>query len=92
MGHPVLWPSFALVGVVHGVVEGLEEGFVLFLTVGGGEAEGLDALDEDLGGVGLGLDDVDDFGEEFFEGHGSGVGGLGRAHEFGLDVGWERVR
>ena len=36
----------------------LEEGFVFFLTVGGGEAEGFDALDEDLGGVGLGFDDV----------------------------------
>ena len=31
----------------------------------------------------------DDFGEEFLEGHGSGVGGLGRAHELGLDVGWD---
>ena len=78
-----------LVGVVHGVVEGLEEGFVFFGAVVGGVAQGFYALGEDLGGFGLGLDEVDGFGDEVFEGHGSGVGGLGAAHEFGLDVGWD---
>ena len=70
----------------HGVVELLEEGVVFFLAVGCGEAERFDALDEDFGGVGLGLEDFDHFGDEVFEGHGAGVGGLGAAHESGLDV------
>ena len=34
----------------------------------------------------MGLDEVDGFVEEFLEGHGAGVGGLGTAHELGLDV------
>jgi hypothetical protein len=78
-----LW---SLVGV-HGVVELFEEGVVFFFAVGGGEAEGFDAFDEDLGGVGLRLDDFDDFVEVVLQRHGSRVGGLGTAHEFGLDVG-----
>ena len=70
-----------------GVVVLLEEGVVLFLAVGGGEALGFDALDEDLGGVGLSLDDVDDLGEVVFERHGTGISGLLAAHQLGLDVG-----
>jgi hypothetical protein len=89
MGHPVLLAGLGLVGLGHGVVELLEEGFVFFRTVLFGEAEGLYAFYEDFGDVGLGFDGFDDFGEEFFEGHGARVGGLGAAHEFGLDVGWD---
>jgi hypothetical protein len=73
----------------HRVVELLEEGVVFLSAVLFGEAERLDALDEDFGGVGLGFEDFDDFGEEVFEGHGARVGGLAAAHEFGLDVGWD---
>jgi hypothetical protein len=75
--------------VVHGVVELLDEGVVFLFAVLFGEAERLDALDEDFAGVGLGFEDFDDFGEEVFEGHGARVGGLAAAHEFGLDVGWD---
>ena len=57
----------------HGVVELLEEGVVFFLAVGCGEAERLDAFYKDFRGVGLSLDDFDDFGEEVFEGHGARV-------------------
>ena len=74
-------------GVGYGIVEGFEEGVIFFRAIVGGEAEGFDAFDEDLFGVGLGLDEVDGLGDEVFEGHGAGVGCLGRAHEFGLDVG-----
>ena len=73
--------------MIHSVVELLEEDAVLFFTVGGGEAEGLDALDEDFGGGRLSFDDLDDLAEEIFEGHGAWVTGLAAAHEFGLDVG-----
>ncbi len=76
-------------GVAHGFVEGLEEGLVLFGTVVGGVAEGFYALGEDLGGFGLGLDEIDGLGDEVFEGHGAWVGCLGTAHELGLDVGWD---
>ena len=74
-------------GSHHGVVELFEEGVVLLLAVGGGEAEGFDAFDEDFGGVGLGLDDVDDFVEVVLEGHGTWVCGLAGTHKLGLDVG-----
>jgi hypothetical protein len=37
----------------------------------------------------LSLEDFDDFGEEVLERHGAGVGNLGAAHEFGLEVGWD---
>ena len=37
----------------HSVVKLFEEGYVFFMAVRGSEAERLDALDEDLGGVGL---------------------------------------
>jgi hypothetical protein len=77
------------VRVVHGVVELLEESFVFFGAVVGGEAEGFDALDEDFGGGGLGLDDVHGLGNEVGKGHGAGIGGLAGAHELGLDVGWD---
>jgi hypothetical protein len=73
----------------HGVVELLEEAVVLFFAVLFGEAKGVDAFDEDFGGVGLSLDNFDDFAEEVLEGHGARVGGLAAAHEFGLDVGWD---
>jgi hypothetical protein len=49
-----------LVGVGgHGIVELFEEGGVFFRAVLFGEAERLDAFDEDLGGVGLSFDEVD---------------------------------
>ena len=63
-------------GMVHGVVELFEEGVVLFFAVGGGEAEGLDAFDENFCGVGLSVDDFDGLGEVVLERHGSGIGGL----------------
>jgi hypothetical protein len=88
MGHRVLVSARRiLVRGQHSVVELLEEGVVFFLTVGGGEAEGLDALDEDFGGVGLGFDDVDDLFEIVLERHSAWVGGLLAAHQLGLDVG-----
>ena len=74
-------------GSHHCVVELLVEGVVFFFSVGGGEAEGFDAFDENFSGVGLRLDDVDGFGEVVLERHGAWVGGLLAAHEFGLDVG-----
>ena len=74
-------------GSHHGVVELLEEGVVFFGAAVLGEAEGFDAVDEDLGGVGLGFDDVDDLGDVVLERHGAWVGGLVAAHELGLDVG-----
>jgi hypothetical protein len=67
------------------VIELLEEGVVFFCAVGGGEAEGLDAFDEDFGGVGLGFDDLDGFGDVVLERHGARVGSLA-GHKFGLDV------
>ena len=54
-----------------------------------GEAERFDALDENFGGVGLSFDDFDHLDEEVLERHGARVGGLGAAHQFGLDVGWD---
>ena len=48
--------GFSLVRGQHRVVELLEEGVVFLLTIGGGEAEGFDALDENLVDAGLGLD------------------------------------
>jgi len=75
------------VGSHHGVVELFEEGVVLLLAVGGGEAERFDAFDEDFGGVGLGFDDVDDLVEVVLEGHGAWIGRLAWAHELGLDIG-----
>ena len=51
-------------------------------------SEGFDTFDENLGGVGLGFDDLDDLVEEFLKGHGAGVGGLAfLPMKFGLDVG-----
>jgi hypothetical protein len=76
------------VGMVHGVVELLEEGVVFFFAVCCGEAERLDAFDENFGGVGLGLDDFDGFGDVVCEQHGARVDGLVAAHELGLHVGW----
>jgi hypothetical protein len=87
MGHPAFGLVWRLVRRHHGVVELLEEGVVFFFAVLFGEAEGLDAFDEDFGGVGLGFEDLDGLGEVVVEGHGARVGGLGAAHEFGLDVG-----
>ena len=75
----------------HGVVELLEEGGIFFLVVGGGEAKGFDALDENFGGAGLRFDDLDNLIEEVLKGHGARVGGLLAAHEFGLDVGWDQL-
>jgi len=75
------------VGSHHRVVELLVEGVVFFFSVGGSEAEGFDAFDEDFGGVRLRFDDVDGFEEVVLEGHGARVGSLLAAHEFGLDVG-----
>ena len=74
-------------GSHHRVVELLEECVVFFFSVGGGEAEGFDAFDEDFSGVRLRLNDVDGFGEIVLERHGAWIGGLLAAHEFGLDVG-----
>jgi len=79
--------AWRLVRGHHGIVELLEEGVVTFLAIGGAEAERFDAFDEDLGGVGLCLDDLDDFVEVVLERHGAWVGCLLAAHEFGLDVG-----
>ena len=76
-----------LVGMVHGVVEGLEEGVVLFFAVEFGEAEGFDAFDEDFGGGRLSFDEIDDLVEELLQGHGAGISGLSAAHELGLNVG-----
>jgi hypothetical protein len=61
VGHPALgyvrskdrFVTHYLVGVGHGVVELLEEGFVFFFAGLFGVAEGVDALDADLGGRGL---------------------------------------
>ena len=68
-----------------------EEGVVFFFAVRGCEAEWFDSFDEDVGGVGLGFDDVDDFVEEVFERHGAWVGGLLAAHQLGLDVRWDEL-
>jgi hypothetical protein len=98
MGHPfsallgndnleLAW----LVGSHHRVVELLVEGVVFFFSVGGGEAKGFDSFDENFGGVGLGFNDFDGFGEIVLEGHGARVGGLLAAHEFGLYVGWDQL-
>ena len=73
-------------GVGYGIVEVFEEGVIFFRAIVGGEAEGFDAFDEDLFGVGLGLDEVDGLSDEILEGHGAWVGGLGAAHELGLNV------
>ncbi len=70
----------------HGVVELGEEGGVFFWAVLFGEAERLDAFDEDLGGVGLSFDEVDGFADVVGEGHGAWIGCLSAAREFGLDV------
>ena len=78
-------------GSHHCVVELLVEGVVFFFSVGGGEAEGFDAFDENFSGVRLRLDDVDGFGEVVLERHGAWIGGLLAAHEFGLDVGWDQL-
>ena len=72
----------------HRVVELLEECVVFFFSGLFGEAERLDAFDENFGGVGLGLEDFDGLGEIVLEGHGARVGGLVAAHQLGLDVGW----
>ena len=59
MGRPIQdCGCLGLVGVVHGFVEGVEEGFVFFGAVVGGEAQGFHALGEDLGGFGLGSDEL----------------------------------
>ena len=79
-------PGTRLVGG-HGVVELFEEGVVFFRAVLLGEAQGIDAFDQDLSGGGLGFDDLDGLVEEFLKGHGARVGRLGVAHQFGLDVG-----
>jgi hypothetical protein len=71
----------------HSVVELVEEGGVFFGAVLFSEAEGMDALDEDFGGVGLGFDDLDGLVEVVLERHRARVGGLLATHEFGLDVG-----
>jgi len=73
--------------MIHGVVELLEEGGVFFFAVGGGKSQRLDAFDEDFGGVGLSLDDLDNLVEEILEWHGARIAGLAAPHEFGLDVG-----
>jgi len=57
----------------HGVVELFEEGGVFFRAVLFGEAEGLDAFDEDLCRVGLSFDEVDGFVEVVGEWHGAGI-------------------
>jgi len=71
---------------VHAVVEGGEEFIERGLAFFGGEAEGVDALDEDFFGVGLGAEDLHDFGDEVGEGHGTGVLQLVGPLELGLDV------
>ena len=72
--------------MVHGVVELIKECRVFFCTAVFGGAERFDALDENFGGFGLGLDYFEDLVDVVVERHGTGVGGLGAAHEFSLDV------
>ncbi len=80
MFRSVFGLALGLVRGHHGVVELLEEGVVLFLAVGGGEAQGFDKFDEDFGDVGLGGEDLDGFGEVVLERHGAWGGGLLAAH------------
>ena len=76
---------------MHAVVEGGEEFVVRGLAFFGGEAQRVDALDEDFFCVGLGAEDLHDFGDEVGEGHGAGVGGLVGSLELGLDVGRDQL-
>jgi hypothetical protein len=57
----------------HGVLELVEECGVFFRAVLLGEAEGLDAFDEDFGDVGLGFEDVDGLVEIVGEGMARGL-------------------
>ena len=76
---------------MHAVVEGREEFVPGGLAFFGGESKRADPLDEEFSGVGLGAEDLHDFGDEVGEGHGAGVGGLALALELGLHVGRDEL-